>query len=195
MSSVFSENRMLEELVPLIDELPGNQEFQAGVHGVMKKVVITRVYRNAILDDNNVIVPTDGDSILYIRKSKLCDFDAYIGITPDWLLVVPCNEEKWAYESFRITEPEKIKEFLDYAQPLEAPLPASYIIPVIPLASIADFSAKKNWIGAYVCRLEMSDGDEFKMMLPRLGGLGGGMPHHKEYREAIVSKLTHIVNH
>ncbi|MCM1094157.1 MAG: hypothetical protein NC421_09395 [Lachnospiraceae bacterium] len=194
MGSIFSETRMLDELVPLINELPLNQKFQAGIHGIMKKVVITRIYRNAILSDDNVIMPTAEDSILFIRKSKICDFDAYIGITQDWLLVVPCNEEKWAYESFRITEPEMMKEYLDYARSLESPLPASYIIPVIPLESIAEFSAKKNWIGAYVCKLVMSDGDEFKMMLPRLGGLGGGMPNHKEYRELIVSMLTRSVN-
>lgn len=190
MGSVFSEPRMLEQLNPLIGLLPGNQTLRAGIHAVLKRAVVTRLYRNAHVDGVNVIAPTEENSVLFVRKSKICDFDAYIGVTQDWLLIVPCDEPMWAYEIYRVTDEAQVREYAGLATPLESPMPASSIVPVVPLASVAEFTAKKNWIGAYNCRLVMSDGDEFKMLLPRLGGLGGGMPHHKEYRDAIVSALS-----
>ncbi len=35
----------------------------------------------------------------------------------------------------------------------------------------------------------MKNGTTLKLMFPKLGGVGGGMPHHAEYREAIIAKL------
>lgn len=40
-----------------------------------------------------------------------------------------------------------------------------------------------------VCRHNES---YFKLMFPKLGGLGGGMPHHAQYRDAIIAKLGEI---
>lgn len=34
----------------------------------------------------------------------------------------------------------------------------------------------------------MNNGSYFKLMFPKPGGLGGGMPHHTEYREAIIAR-------
>jgi len=35
----------------------------------------------------------------------------------------------------------------------------------------------------------MKNGSYFKLMFPKLDGLGGGMPHHTEYCEAIIARL------
>ncbi len=40
--------------------------------------------------------------------------------------------------------------------------------------------------------ITMKGGSVLKIMLPKRGGLGGGMPHHVEYREAIIERLSAI---
>lgn len=45
-------------------------------------------------------------------------------------------------------------------------------------------------MGSVKCKLEMKNGDTFKLMFPKLGGLGGGMPHHAQYREEIIACLS-----
>lgn len=37
--------------------------------------------------------------------------------------------------------------------------------------------------------ITMDNSSYFILMFPKLGGLGGGMPHHTEYREAIIARL------
>jgi len=39
------------------------------------------------------------------------------------------------------------------------------------------------------CFITMKNGSYFKLILPKLGGLGGGMPHHTEYRDKIIAWL------
>lgn len=177
---------MLDTLCTLIEALPDNQEFKAGIHGVVKRASITRLYKNAILTPDNIITPATEESITYVRKSKVCNFDAYIAITQQWLLIAPCNNEDWLYERVVITDPEQITEYAPFAQPLSAPLPAREILPIEPLENITGCTIKKNWIGAYNCTVDLLNGDQLKIMLPRLGGLGGGMPNHARYRDAIV---------
>ena len=58
-----------------------------------------------------------------------------------------------------------------------------------PLADIQDCQLKKGWMGSVKCNLTMKNGSSFKLMFPKRGGIGGGMPHHAEYREAIIERL------
>ena len=59
-----------------------------------------------------------------------------------------------------------------------------------PLADIQSCEIKKGWWVAVKCFLSMKNGTYFKLVLPKLGGLGGGMPHHEEYRDKIISCLS-----
>lgn len=44
-------------------------------------------------------------------------------------------------------------------------------------------------MGAVNCSITLKNGSFLKLQLPKLGGLGGGMPRHKEYREKIIECL------
>ena len=48
---------------------------------------------------------------------------------------------------------------------------------------------KKGMEGSVKCHITMKNGSYFKLLLPKLGGLGGGMPHHAEYLQAIIARL------
>lgn len=44
-------------------------------------------------------------------------------------------------------------------------------------------------MGSVKCFLTMKNGSYFKLMFPKLGGLGGGMPNHAKYRDMIIERL------
>ena len=44
-------------------------------------------------------------------------------------------------------------------------------------------------MGAVNCAITFRDGSFLKLQMPKRGGLGGGMPHHAEYREKILARL------
>ncbi len=47
-------------------------------------------------------------------------------------------------------------------------------------------------MGSVKCFITMKNGSSFKLLLPKLGGVGGGMPNHAKYREAIIERLSGI---
>lgn len=57
------------------------------------------------------------------------------------------------------------------------------------LEDIQDCDIQPGWLGSMKCRITMKNGSYLKLMFPKLGGLGGGMPHHTEYRDAIMARL------
>lgn len=44
-------------------------------------------------------------------------------------------------------------------------------------------------MGSVKCNIAMKNGTYFKLLLPKLGGLGGDMPNHTQYRDAIIAHL------
>ena len=60
---------------------------------------------------------------------------------------------------------------------------------VFPLADIQSCVIKKGMMGAVNCAITLKDGSFLKLQMPKRGGLGGGMPHHAEYREPILARL------
>ena len=58
-----------------------------------------------------------------------------------------------------------------------------------PLSEIKSWDIKKAMMGAVNCSITLKNGSFLKLQLPKLGGLGGGMPRHKEYREKIIECL------
>ena len=50
----------------------------------------------------------------------------------------------------------------------------------------------RGWMGSVKCFITMKNGSSFKLLLPKLGGVGGGMPNHAKYREAIIERLSGI---
>ena len=74
-------------------------------------------------------------------------------------------------------------------QELGAPLSIKDIGTCFPLDEIQKCEIRKGWMGSVKCFITMKNGSLLKLMLPKLGGVGGGMPHHKEYREMIIARL------
>ena len=58
-----------------------------------------------------------------------------------------------------------------------------------PFSEIERCELKNAVFGAVNCSVTLKNGDFLKLQLPKLGGVGGGMPHHTEYREAILARL------
>ncbi len=58
------------------------------------------------------------------------------------------------------------------------------------LEEICSCEIKKGWMGSVKCFIAMKNGSYFRIMFPKLGGLGGGMPHHAEYRDMIIKRLS-----
>ncbi|WP_299991922.1 hypothetical protein [uncultured Bacteroides sp.] len=186
--STFNEANMI---ACIESNLPSGQHFKAGIHAVVKKVKLRRFFSGAIYDpSSNLIQPLPDAPLLYMTKNKEADFDAYMGFSEDYLVIVPCEKERWYYEHVEITDPELAADIMPVATDVESPFNASDILPVYQLSQVEECNIKKNWIGAYVCEITFGNGDYVKVLLPPLAGLFGGMPRHKTYREAIVKLLT-----
>ena len=68
-------------------------------------------------------------------------------------------------------------------------LPFTDIGNCFPLSDIQKSEINNGMMGSIQCIVTMKNGSYFKLLLPLLGGAGGGMPHHKEYREALIAAL------
>ena len=113
---------------------------------------------------------------LQVNKKKSSRFDVYIGITGNYLIVAECNEHKYL---------EEIYGFRDRRKSV-----AEDVAPCFPLEDIQSCVIKKSILGAVNCSVTLKNGNFLKLQLPKLGGLGGGMPHHAEYREKIIARLS-----
>lgn len=112
---------------------------------------------------------------LQINQKKTSRFDVYIGITGDYLVVAECEERRYLNEFYHIPDLRKTV--------------AEDIGTCFPLSEIKKCEIKNAIMGAVNCAITLRDGSFLKLQLPKLGGLGGGMPHHKEYREKILEGL------
>ncbi len=112
---------------------------------------------------------------LQINKKKTSKFDVYIGITREYLVVAECEEREYLNKFYHIPDLRKTVE--------------EDIGTCFPLSEIKSCDMKKAMMGAVNCSITLKNGSFLKLQLPKLGGLGGGMPRHKEYREKIIECL------
>ena len=113
---------------------------------------------------------------LQVNQKKTSYCDVYAGVTEHFLLVAECEERK----------------YLTAAYPLLPDLRKTVAEDVgvcFPFSSIQSCVIKKGMMGAVNCAITFQDGGFLKLQLPKRGGLGGGMPHHAEYREKILARL------
>ncbi len=126
----------------------------------------------------------DGESIsagihgvtLQVNKKKTSRFDVYIGITAHDLIVVECEERQYLNEFYHIPDLRKTM--------------AEDVGICFPLTEIQSCETQKGIMGAVNCSITLKNGNFLELQLPKLGGLGGGMPHHAEYREKIIACLS-----
>ena len=73
---------------------------------------------------------------------------------------------------------------------LTAPLLLSDLGRCFLLDDIQTCETKKGSVGSIRCDITMKNGSYFKLLFPSTGGLGGGMPNHSAYREALLARLV-----
>lgn len=113
---------------------------------------------------------------LQVNKKKTSVFDVYIGVTERYLVVAECEERKYLNEFYRVPDLRRTV--------------AEDVGACFPLSQIQSCEVKKSMLGAVNCAVTLKDGSFLKLQMPKRGGLGGGMPHHAEYREIIISRLS-----
>ncbi|NCE64767.1 hypothetical protein D1159_09235 [Pseudoflavonifractor sp. 524-17] len=113
---------------------------------------------------------------LQVNKKKTSYFDVYISVTEHYLIVAECEERKYLNEFYRVPDLRKTV--------------AQDIGTCFPLEEIQSCVIKNAFMGAVNCSITLKDGSFLKLQLPKRGGLGGGMPHHTEYREKIIARLS-----
>ncbi|MCI9330906.1 MAG: hypothetical protein HFG05_01870 [Oscillibacter sp.] len=113
---------------------------------------------------------------LQVNRKKTSKFDVYVGITGQYLVVVECEERTYLNQFYHIPDLRKTV--------------AEDLGTCFPLAEIQDCRLKKAMMGSVSCSITLKDGSFLKFLLPKRGGLGGGMPRHGEYREKIIARLS-----
>lgn len=112
---------------------------------------------------------------LQVNQKKASRFDVYVGLTDHHLIVVECEDRKYLSELYHVPDLRKTV--------------AQDIGTVFPLSEIQSCQVKNGIMGSVNCSIFMKNGGFLKLMLPKRGGLGQGMPHHEEYRARIIACL------
>lgn len=179
-SEIFDERNMRHAFEKYI---PGGETLLAGIHAISKETVVTCIFENGVCTEDG-IVPYENGDIIKINKKKYASYDIYLGITQSFLLVTECEKNMYYYE-FDKNPGIKASDI----QNVTSGILFSDMGKCFPLTDIQSCEIKNGWMGSVKCLIKMKNGGYFKLMLPKIGGLGGGMPHHTEYREAIIAQL------
>lgn len=180
-SDIFDERNMKHALEKYI---PTRESLLAGIHAVAKETSVVAAFGKCIrLEDR--LVPNENGGTIALNKKKYSTYDVYLGITQTSMVITECSNNSYFYQfddnsDVRETDIQEVASDIFLAD----------IGTCFPLADIQSCKIKKGWMGSVKCFITMKNGSYFKLMLPKLGGLGGGMPRHAEYREAIIARLS-----
>ncbi len=181
MSGIFDESVMRETLGQYI---PYGETLLAGIHAVSRETVIKAAFTKCVRAENSLLPDENGGTVA-LRKKKYGIYDLYIGITQSSLLIAACEQGQYLYQFDKSTAENAVN-----ARELTSPISLDEIGTCFPLTEIQSCEMKKSWMGSVKCSLTMKNGSSFKLILPKLGGLGGGMPNHAAYREKIIERLN-----
>jgi len=177
---MFDEANMRQTLGKYV---PNGETLLAGIHAVSKETNITGVFSKCVRGSDRLI-PDENAGAIALSKRKHTAYDVYLGITQFSLIIVECEKTQYHYQL-----EDNLDETVAEIQKVDSDIFLSDIGTCFLLADIQSCELKKGWMGSVQCLLTMKNGSYFKLILPKLGGLGGGMPHHTEYREAIIARL------
>lgn len=180
-TGIFSEKTMQQALG---NYTPDGETLLAGIHAVGKESSVTCVFKNCVLTEDALLADENGNTVS-VSKSKYSTYDLYVGITQHSLVVADCETYRYYYEFDKepITDTTDIKTVTEDIQLRD-------IGKCFPLTDIESFDVKNGFAGSMNCVIKLKNGGYFKLLLPKMGGLGGGMPRHEEYRDAIVECLN-----
>ena len=183
MSDIFDEANMSKVLERYV---PKGETLIAGIHAVAKEMERDLFFGNCILEEDRLIpVGEDGQDILVIKK-KYASCDIYLGITQTALVFTECESERWYYE---FVDAEGAIEAHEEGAELKSDILLSDIGKCISLSNIRNFEIKNGMFGSKKCDITLKGG-HLKLMIPKRGGVGGGMPHYAEYKEKIIARLS-----
>lgn len=181
MSDIFNEANMRQALGKYI---PNGETLLAGIHAISHETDIKCLFGKCVYNEDRLI-PDENGYIIAVNKKKHSTYDIYIGITQHFLVITDCEGDSYFYEFDEVPEGSS-KDI----QKVASDLLLTDIGTCFPLADIKNCEIKKGWMGSVKCSLTLKNGSSFKLRFPKLGGVGGGMPHHAEYREAMIALLS-----
>ena len=179
-ADIFDEANMRQILEQYI---PDGETLLAGIHAISKETNVTGVFGKCVRMANGFI-PDENGGIIALNKRKYSSYDIYLGITQYSLVVAECEKNSYYYQFDDGSNVSKSD-----IQEVTADILFDDIGTCFPLSDIQSCEIKNGWMGSVKCFIKMKNGSYFKLMLPKLGGLGGDMPHHTEYRNAIIARL------
>ena len=177
--AIFSETNMRKVLEKYI---PDGETLLAGIHAISKETVIKVIFGNCARTGNGLVPHENGGVI--VNKEKYAGYDVYLGITQYSLVITECERNRYYYQFDDI--PSLSGEGI---QEVTSDILFTDIGKCFSLADIQSCEIKNGWMGSVKCFIKMKNGSYFKLMFPKFGGVGGGMPHHTQYREAIIERL------
>lgn len=183
MSDIFDETNMRRALEKYI---PDGETLLAGIHAAANETAVTGVFGGCVLMEDRLRPDKDGGTVA-VSKKKYSGYDIYLGITQYSLVMADCELYRYYYQ---FDNQPNVSE--SDIQKVTADILLADIGKCFPLTDIQSCEIKKGWLGSVKCFITMKNGSYFKLMFPKLGGLGGGMPHHAEYRDAIIARLGGI---
>lgn len=179
-SDIFDEANMRLILEKYI---PNGETLLAGIHAISKETSVTGVYGKCVRTANG-FRPDENGSTVSLLKKKYSAYDIYLGITQYSLIVTQCEKNSYYYQFDDVPNISEAE-----IQEVTADILFDDIGTCFLLSDIQSCEIKNGWMGSVNCFIKMKNGSYFKLMLPKLGGLGEGMPHHTEYRQAIIARL------
>lgn len=167
--------------------IPNGETLLAGIHAISKETNITGVYGKCVRTANGFL-PDENGGIISLNKKKYSAYDIYLGITQYSLVVAECEKNSYYYQ---FDDGPNVNE--SDIQEVTSDIPFDDIGTCFPLEDIQSCEIKNGLMGSVNCFIKIKNGSYFKLMLPKLGGLGGEMPHHTEYRQAIIARLGGLI--
>ena len=183
MSDIFSETNMITALEKYI---PNGETLRAGIHAGANETSAAVVFTNCDFMHDRLI-PFDKGKTIIVRKKKYSGYDVYIGITENFLVITNCEKYSYFYDISEIKNEDGV-----FKNDVTDDILLEDIGKVYAYTDIEKCEIKKAWLGSFKCNITMKNGDYFKLMFPKLGGLGGGMPRHAEYRAEIIERLNKL---
>ena len=180
MSEIFDENNMRQVLGKYI---PGGESLVAGIHAISKETLITGIFGKCIRREEGLF-PDEKGGTIELNKRKYGAYDIYLGITQSCQVIAECEKCSYLYQ-FNDNPAVEGRE----VQEVASGLLFDDMGTCYSFGDIRSCEMKKGWMGSVKCRVVMKNGGYFKLVLPKLGGVGRGMPHHGEYRDMIMARL------
>lgn len=177
-SDIFDEANMQHALKKY---LPDGETILAGIHAIATESSVTCVFNECVITEEK-LCPRENGSTIAISKSKYSTYDIYLGITQHSLIVADCQSYRYLYEYNKTPIHDKAD-----IKTVTTDILLKDIGKCFPLADIQSCTIKNGFAGSVNCVITLKDGSYFKISLPKHGGISGNMPHHSEYRDAILT--------